>query len=92
MSTYTDTDYQSYGANNMHSPSNCGYVIGTVRTYYGLVEVYAQGDERNRPHTRLSYVMRGRIHERQWKTRYTQRRIVTLAKEFAAEMHRKLNA
>lgn len=87
---YTEDSHDATGcANNIHSPSNCGYDIGTVRTFHGLVEVYAQGDERHRNLTRLTVCIRGRLYSRQWMDRYSHRRIVTLAKRFAADMNRK---
>ena len=64
-----------------------GYADGEVLTPFGIVSVYAQGDQQNAPHTRLHFVWYGRLHMRSFSgKRYSPRGIVTKAMEFAREI------
>lgn len=64
-----------------------GWTQGQVFTPYGIVSVYAQGDEKNRNYTRLLIVLDGYLHSRIFNDkRYSPRGIFTKALEFAAEV------
>ncbi|MEM1145730.1 MAG: hypothetical protein AAGI88_24410 [Pseudomonadota bacterium] len=55
------------------------YDSGVVITPFGIADVYMQGDERSRAHTRIDAVVDGRVHSHSWDKRYSRRYVVTLA-------------
>lgn len=74
------------GSGRIHDDPG-GWTDGDVLTFYGIVAVYTQGDDRYDRHTRLDFVWKGRLHIRNISNRrYTARGLVTLAKRFAAEI------
>jgi hypothetical protein len=64
-----------------------GWTEGVVPTRYGFVSVYAQGDARFSPHTRLDFIWAGRWYQRSFHgKRYSHRGLVTIAVRFAQEI------
>lgn len=63
-----------------------GWTEGDVVTPFGIVSVYAQGDDIHSHITRLDFVFNGRLHLRTYRKRYTVRGIKTKAYEFAKEV------
>lgn len=60
---------------------------GEVVTPWGIVSVYAQGDENTTKHTRLDFVWGGRLHMRNFSgKRYSKRGIKTKAMQFAKDI------
>lgn len=60
------------------------YTKGTVTTLWGIVNVYSE-QRRNGGYTTLSFAWQGVYYRRDFDKAYSQRYIVTLATEFAAE-------
>lgn len=65
-----------------------GWTDGDVVTYYGIVSVYAQGDEDSYYSTGLQFAYEGRLYGRTFLKRYTPRGIVTKANEFVQDVIR----
>ena len=63
-----------------------GWDQGDLYSPYGIVSVYAQGDDRFKPHTRLDFVKDGRCYTRSFDRRYSRRYCKTLALRFAKQM------
>lgn len=64
-----------------------GWTDGDVVTPWGIVSVYAQGDDRYRHHTRLDIVHNGRLYMRDFHgKRYSPRGLVMKAMQFAREI------
>lgn len=75
---------RGYGRINVHKD---GWTDGEVVTPFGIVSVYAQGDDENRPHTRLDFAWDGRLYMRNFDgRRYSPRGLVTKAMQFASEI------
>lgn len=61
-----------------------GWDEGEVITPFGIVSVYAQGDENNVHHTAMDFAFNGRFYHKSFqKRRYSQRYMVTKANQFA---------
>jgi len=61
------------------------YETGTVRTFFGIVEVYSQGKLNHSNHTRIDFIFNGRSFRRTFNKRYSKKYLVTLANRFAKE-------
>lgn len=57
---------------------------GDAITPHGIVSIYDQGHDGNRPHTRFDFVANGRLHIASWDRTFSDRFLVTLACRFAA--------
>lgn len=65
-----------------------GWTDGEVITPWGVVSVYAQGDDTHAHHTRLDFVFAGRQWIRDFSgKRYSTRGLKTKAMQFAKEIH-----
>lgn len=97
---WTNAD-RVYSGLTCHVQSNAcgGYAQGTVATPQGFVKVYSQGLQYGGPtpllpatgavqYTRLSIILGGREKQRVIDEAYSERRLATLAKEFAVEAAR----
>lgn len=62
-----------------------GYDDGEVILPEGIVTVLMQGDDRNRPLTRLDAVINGRLVIRTYEKRYSRRGVVRLARQLLRE-------
>ena len=82
----TEYDYAvGQGWNSVKDNPN-GWTDGTVKTPHGMVDVYAQGDDKHRHVTQLIFQSRGRVYVRTFEKRYTHRGIARKAKELAREI------
>lgn len=76
---------------NRVSSNPGGYTDGEVLTEYGIVAVYAQGDENHWYGSRLDFVHGGRLYIRNFeKKRLTHRGLVRQAGKFAREVATRL--
>ena len=66
-----------------------GTFNGTVYTPHGIVKVYSQGIKGLIPSTFMEFVFDGKNHVRHFNRYYKSRYLVTLAKAFAKEIHKK---
>ena len=64
--------------------NNGGWIDGEVVTPFGIVSVYAQGDDEHLFYTRLDFAHKGTLYVRKFDgKRYSPRGLVTKAYEFA---------
>ncbi|MCK4544176.1 hypothetical protein KAU43_01430 [candidate division WOR-3 bacterium] len=66
-----------------------GSFSGTVYTPHGIVKVYSQGIKGLMPSTLMEFVFDGKGYTRHLNRYYKSRYLVTLAKAFAKEIHKK---
>jgi hypothetical protein len=63
------------------------FTHGTVTTPHGIVDCYAQGNDKERHSTWLRFVYQGYVYHRAFSgKRYTHRGIVTKARQFVNEV------
>lgn len=83
----TSSPITKYGYNLVNIRPRDGFTKGVVMTPWGIVDAYAQGDDKHRHNTSLIFIFDGRIHRRGFEgKRYTPRGIKTKAMQFAKEV------
>lgn len=71
------------GFNRVRENSS-GWTSGVVVTPHGMVDAYAQGDDKHFHMTRLDFVWKGRVYVRTYHNkRYSPRAISSKAKKFS---------
>lgn len=62
------------------------YLDGYVWTEFGAVGVYSQGSDKSVRASHLQFAYKGRVYVRRFNKRFSERGLVTKAKEFAKEI------
>jgi hypothetical protein len=83
MTDHSDSDYAVLPYLSMREHSVPG-ATGVFRSRHGIVDVYTCPPSRtSQGYTHLSFILAGRCYHRTWHTRWPNRTIARLAREFA---------